>query len=826
MQASMFDPKPVWLEYRFLGEDSHSPVKLTFGPVSTIKFPEPGLNFLLGKNGSGKTNLLRGTSNLAGLNKTTFPEVSVIYDWPSSDLMTQWHKIASEVFAKTAEKNRVGTENALAENSLFLDFKSRWNDIEIPLMSSLLAATRNYVQSYPSPFSESTGSDVLEYFDFSQTEIRGWINSRNRELAIDQEGGSQSKDDPSHFFYKYKITSCIADAFLNGISRSEFGTTYTKLNVPLPQTDDEKWVNDAQSRNLFVQAFRSLFENITNCRLTRTYESASKNHLSKVTSSWKIQFLSPIENNEILTAFYKSQKEAVAQAHSEYIKNSLEDQDISPASTICHFPFDMISATTINGKEFLQSQQFSIPDMGSGPSSLFLPLTVKSYENLNFEQTTSEHLSEQLTKNYLIINKSTMDGDDFTLVIEGYEDIRRIFKNVSQDVSNIGMGIDDLRMKEPFLEGTQEAWKSEKSNFLSKTTNPFAIQIEWREKYSSKWLPIQSASRGQQDVITLFLELHMFGAKNNLAHHKLFLIDEFDKHLHSLAAENVLVHLHNVAQSLGISVIASTHSVPLLKEPLLRGRPRIFAMREITCGGFEYSDSNYTDPATIAEILGVEELEAFRFKDLIIVVEGRHDEIIIRKYLEQHKPEIFDRAILTHTGGLDGWEGTWNNALRLLNCKILFVHDKRDEEIEDRWIRTQASSTARTPNIKSDGLILEYQRKVESSRNLWGRHEKRKILYLLSAICKNLSDINRVEIFGMKYDDIVDSLPIKYFLDNDHKDIRSWEEAHEKYKKADDLKKEFGIGTGKILNVLNKINKLIDPELERLSKKIVSMIKN
>ena len=100
----------------------------------------------------------------------------------------------------------------------------------------------------------------------------------------------------------------------------------------------------------------------------------------------------------------------------------------------------------------------------------------------------------------------------------------------------------------------------------------------------------------------------------------------------------------------------------------------------------------------------------------------------------------------------------------------------------------------------------------------------------ISSAVENKGLFNRLlrslSTFGMKYDDIVDLLPIKYFLDNDHKDIRSWEEAHEKYKKADDLKKEFGIGTGKIRHVLNKINKLIDPELERLSKKIVSMINN
>lgn len=824
--TSMFDPKPVKLEYRFLREDPSAPVELTFGPVSTINFPEPGLTLLLGKNGSGKTNLLRGTSNLAGVTKTTFPEVSVIFDWPSADLMAQWHQITSEVFAKTSEKNRVGRGKPLANNSFYIDVTSRIEAIDLPLMSSFLEATRNYIQSYPSPFSDNTGSDVLEYFDFSQTEIQEWIKGRNRALDLDMLGGFESEDDPGYFFYKYKTTSCIADAFLNGISTSSLGFSYFKLHAPVPQTDDEKWVNDAQSRNLFVQAFRSFFGNITNCRLTRRFESVSETHLSKDTSSWNIQFLSPIENNEILRAFYNSQRESIAQAHSEYIKNSPEDSDISPASTICHFPFNMLSATTIDGKDFLQSQQFSIPDIGGGFSRLFLPLTVKSYENLKFEQTTSEYLSEQITENHLNINKSTMDGNNFTLVIEGYEKIRQIFKNVGQEISNLGMGIDGLRIREPFLEVDNRTWKSESNNSLSKATNPFALQIEWRETYSTQWLPILSASRGQQDVITLFLELHMFAAKNDLAQHKLFLIDEFDKHLHSRAAESVLVHLHNVAHSLGISAIASTHSVPLFNSPLLLGRPRIFAMREITCGGFEYSDSNYTDPTIIAEILGVEELEAFRFKDLIIIVEGEHDEKIISRYLEQHNSEIFNRAILTHTGGLDGWEGTWNNALRMLNCKILFVHDKRDEEIENRWLQTQDSSKERIRNIKLDELIVEYRHKVQNSRNLRGWHEKKKILYLLSAVCKNISDINRVEIFGMQYDDIVDALPIKYFLDNDHKDIRSWSEAHEKYKNADDLKKEFGITTGKILNVLNKLNKLTDPELERLNKKIVSIIKN
>lgn len=800
-----------------------------FGAESQIDFPQPGLTVLLGKNGSGKTNLLRGLNSLSGETKIQFPKIKLIFDWPSKNLLIEWAHLARESLVPLKPlKIMLGTENDLTSQSN-TPTESPPHSPDLPLMSTVISALKSpFNPEFPAPFEDLKSSEILQFFDFTDSQISHWqsMQAYKRNLLNDQSLQDLPLNDLSDIEEKYHIANFCIDAFLRGILQS---TLINRGYAPIPQFHADLWIQIESNRTRFRKTYEEFFDLISKFSLTRNY--LKKVHLSRNTSMWKMTLLAPVGTSEILQNYCEEYAKIQTNARNEFAEFEEEDEQDIPLELVeMGFPFSLLSPITIDGEKYLESHAFDLPDIG-GSNSANWPmnlLEVSQFDPSN-TQTAELDLLQELSTRLLSVNLK--EGTDNLLNIElsGLTELSNFIDDVSFQLSRTECGIAAIRSSIPIAEmNPQDVWSPRTRGVRNKTfdsgINPLVINLEWQDKYSEEWLPLSYLSLGQRDILAIFVKLLslQYGEMNKK--YRLLLIDEFDKHLHASSTELVLAGIHDFASSQGLSVIVSTHSIPLLKSNQIRNRPRIFATRDAINGGFRYTDGGYTDPLTIAEVVGSSEVDALRFKDVIVVLEGDHDQLIIEKYINQVDESLLERIHITHASGLDGFQGLWRNFLRLVDNKVLFIYDKKSDEIENGWSRIKDANSSAAHNSKAFEPLSQIFRDSKYGGNYsHGSHEKRKILYLLKDVCEYVGNIDRVDIHGVEYDDIVDSLPFRYFSNSKYPDITSWDVAHLRFTKGADLKAQFGIDIGKLKNVLGK-TRLQDPELEKIVLKIKQLL--
>jgi hypothetical protein len=628
------------------------------------------------------------------------------------------------------------------------------------------------------------------------------------------------------FIKNYHLGAYALEGFLNGFRKSKI----SKPNSgPFPVTDPQDWSASVSKRKLLSQTYIEFFNSITQIRISPNYTNNDSGQPSQFTKKWDVQLLCPIAKSTLFESFNTEYEKALRDSRVAF--EELNDAaEISDDLIEHNFPFDLIRPITIGNQTYLQSCKYSIPDFCvSDPKfTLFQLLDVEIFDS-SIAHSSQKDLCERIENRLLSVSSVDLINGRLSLSVDGYDNLQKLFEDAELAILDIGMGISGLRQTSRFQNLSTKQEKLDDFGLYETfdfAINSLHIEIEWRDKHSGTWLPLSKASLGQQDVIHLFLHLSYLSHVANSHRFKLFLVDEFDKHLHPNAADTVLIKLHEIASASALAVIVSTHAVPRIKSNILLNRPRIYAERIPESGWFKYSSGGYVDPLAIAEILGTSEIDALRFKELIVVLEGEHDQFIIEKYLRQFDDNILERIHITHATGLDGFQGVWNNMLRLFDAKVLFVYDKKDSEIESKW-QTIKDDLKVNPNTARPYLPLQQllNDTKQPKRYSVGDHEKVKILYLLQDVCKYKGGIMRVDIHGIAYDDIVDTLPIKHFWNKDNQNIKSWAEAHYKYPTGRKFKDAFGISTGKILNILNKIPKLEDKELSQVFSKIVKILK-
>jgi energy-coupling factor transporter ATP-binding protein EcfA2 len=829
---NLFDAQPKTMLISYEKTNPYIEGLLTpFGKDSQLDFPKQGLTFLLGKNGSGKTKLLKGISSLDGDSKNEFPNVTLVFDWPSRELLFQWSKLASESFIPPLPLNVVQSGSRVEKTEQLIRINSEPFTSDLPLLSAILSSITTALNpEFPSPFEDLTCEEVLQYFNFSQQDISDWkiVQKNKKDQLTDPSLRDHIPEFEPDYLTKYSIANYCVESFLSGITKSRL---ISNRSAPVPQFFADLWIQDELNRERFKNTYQEFFKLISKFSLERIYKEQSFH--SKSTSKWSIRFLAPIGISQQLVGFYSEYLEIQKQSRAEFAEYEQEnEEDIRLDSVEMGFPFSLLSPITIDGETYLQSHAFNLPDIGSG-GSLNWPMNLLEVTEFDpsDSQKTSRDLLEELSKRLLSVNTSESTVDSFSFDLIGLSDLADLIDQVSLHVNKIDSGISAIRSSVPIID-----INSENSNFMNSriqrsktfnaTINPLLITLEWQDKNSGDWLELSRLSLGQRDILMVFLKLLSMQYSQAPKKYKLLLIDEFDKHLHPSATEKVLTGIHDFALANQLSVIVSTHSIPLLKSNELRNRPRIFATRDAIHGGFEYTDGGYTDPLTVAEVLGTSEVDALRLKDLIVVLEGDMDQLIIEKYINQADDNIFERIHITHATGLDGFQGLWGNLLRLVDNKVLFIYDKRDEEIERGWVRIKENDAASKHGAKAfDPLYRLFLDTKTSSKHSRGHHEKLKMLYLLKNVCESPLDINRVDIHGVEYDDIVDALPFNNFKNSKTPEISSWEVAHLKFTNGSSLKDHFGINLGKIKNVLSKV-KLQDPELEKILFKLKKSLSN
>ena len=790
-----------------------------FGPISEINFPTNGLTFLLGKNGSGKSNLLAGLTNLNKLEHNSFSKANLTFDLPTKELLKQWSEIVYEEYESPTGIEYEDFYSGIETGKKIVDKQL----LELPIILSVVKAITNYVEIYPAPFKDLSSSDILQFFEFTDEQINTWNQFKLEQKLTktdpnDPHGGDIVPKEAIKFIKKYDLGVYALDGFLNGFRKSNISNLHS--GGPFPTTDPQDWSSSVAKRKLFSQTYIEFFNSISQIRISRNHTENKSGQPSRFTNKWNVQLLCPIGASTILSSFNTEYQTALDDSRIAF-----EDSD-TPDDLIQHnFPFDLIAPITIGNETYLQSSYFPLPDVCVSDLQFnpVMLLDVKIFDSSIVSRSRND-LFKSMENRFLSVRSHELIDGQLSLTVDGYDNIQKLFEDAELAILDLGMGISGLRHTS-LSPGYYDVQNYLHQGFAF-VLDSLHIEAEWRDKHSGTWLPLSKASLGQQDVIVLFLHLSYLSNIANSHRFKLFLVDEFDKHLHPNAAEIVLQKLHEIAVENELAVIVSTHAIPRIKANILLNRPRIYSERIPESGWFKYSSGGYVDPLAVAEILGTSEIDALRLKELIVVLEGEHDQIIFEKYLRQFETSLLERIHITHATGLDGFQGVWNNMMRLLESRILFVYDKKESEIESKWQTIKDDlrlnpNTAR-PYLPLQPLLNDFKRPKSFSV---GDHEKGKILYLLQDVCKYREDIMRVDIHGIAYDDIVDTLPIKHFWNKDNQNIKSWTEAHYKYPTGRKLKDTFEISTGKIINVLNKIPRLEDKELSQVLSKIVKILK-
>ena len=431
------------------------------------------------------------------------------------------------------------------------------------------------------------------------------------------------------------------------------------------------------------------------------------------------------------------------------------------------------------------------------------------------------------------------------LVISGYESLRQVGVSVSERLRRCEAGIQEVRIRgfvrdrlKWFAKGPRgdvQVFHYASGGVFDGIPRP---TIEWKDVHSDAWLTFDDASLGQRQLIATMFAVELIAERSKSPLVTVVVGDEIDRNLHWRAASRMLEELNDrLSEISGVWVLFSTHSVPALGSARMSGIDRVLSDRV----GAEFSFVQSADmrELDVAEVLGVNPVDALRFADLLLVVEGDHDEMIFRnKFLDGHL--MRNRIHIVNGGGLYSWNGVLSNVLRHLDAPILFVHDKRNEELELAWKRVLngLEKGVALPSWYAAGfgpMMTGIKDRRREGKRHTGDDETEKVLWLLmnnvfdpqspglSRTQPNATLARRIHIHGIDADDVVDLLPIQYF----HAAARvhkNWEQAHTAVPTGGAFKDKFEINGNTIAKALAKDQGKRHPELDRLLERINGLL--
>ena len=301
------------------------------------------------------------------------------------------------------------------------------------------------------------------------------------------------------------------------------------------------------------------------------------------------------------------------------------------------------------------------------------------------------------------------------------------------------------------------------------------------DSQSKKKFPFSAASSGQLDVITVLFWLLTLEAENCLI--AIATLDEFDRHLQSVAAERLLSQINELAREKNLVSIVATHRVPHFSSSLIRQRPRIFAHRNIDNQPV-FTNSEYIPTEIAVDLLGVHANEALNLKKVRVLVEGPHDVLVIRHLIETSVGIHIEDIDLISALGTSPFQSLWQNRFTRDDIPLLVVHDKRNIELEHAFHKAQELS--KKPDMhdriwKESGLAkiaIGLGKRKKQKEFARGDYELGSMMSLIKEIlghkfteshgerwntCTDLKSLRKVEILGLDCNDIIDLLEISAF---------------------------------------------------------------
>ena len=796
--------------------------------TSKLSLKEPGLQLLLGRNGSGKSTLLKFLESFGSGSKSVISG-SLVFSLPSDELLDIWNAEVDELVDQAK-----GYEGWEYPGHLYDELK--WV-ASLPISEKIKKACNNEKTSI------KVNGDIVSYH-----EIADWLGLR--EVRTEDNGyrqrysgdfGWEDCGPPINYSPRPHVATWILKAIESGESTIviDFVPVSKPWINPSQAVLSDEWFEDDDRKKLrsVGAAYEQFLESCTH------FELNEKN---------QFRFLAPMPQSGPLSEFL--QLKGLAQP------NAVTDppQDRVPYNQLeFFFPFDLFTDVLYDLNSFVGSNWFQIEngkldsiDSFAQVNSISLQHTSDEQFNSVIDATTNSFLEAAVIRTFAEdedVDTNSL-GDKETLVIRGFKDLEEHFGDIGTDLQSLDIGIDGLRIaRSPLGNLANSAPQKVYVNVFSNNSKFNAFQdmkLQWKQPHTSYWLNIEDASQGQRDVIMMLLAMSVPAASNSdFSATRFVLIDEFDQHLHPTATARFLEIAHRRAISANQRVILSTHSVPILSDSSVRQAPRIYS-RRLFDGTFEFSQIPPVTKEALAEELGVNLFQASTLTRLFVVVEGEHDEVVLRKLLDLDglSPPMPGIEII-NARGTWAFHGIWNNVLRYQTAPVLIVYDKRSEDFENKWTTYQSTAHSSPDYLptwsSSDFKKMQQEIRGRASKKISfsGDDELEKMIGLIEDILggrlgnPRLVDVSRIFFHGISSPDIVKQLPIKNFLRaaNQHLD---WDQAELAWKSigsknawGKDFKEHFKITTASVQTAVDRMETWPD-ELQRLFARINTLYLN
>jgi len=800
-----------------------------------------GLVLLLGKNATGKSSFLNAFRAFNSGEEVSFPKLTFRYEIPTQEEHIEYLEVRSNFlrnddFAAIVE--RVGSTYPPLE-----EYEVKRLATNLPMTECVIAALSRDFSGHRFIINNDVLDAIktLRILGVTEREISAF-QRRQGEFA---DRNSRREHEPCEHF-TLDIRELFCEWMLLLADKSMWKFEDAPADYPWSQTESAPWIRDDVLRSLFLNAMREVF-NSGDLEISSTYDFLEE----RANPEFAFSFETTLGGAAHL--YLKECQQRLAQEVGQLADNTYDYT----------FPYDTLF--NLNGRCVSGTVKLNGSGTGWASSSSFQGsgafLTVRAISSTSSFSAIHETVSDMVRWNLEIHgaweqpgNEST-DSQDSVFTVTGsalgLHSIHRRLRRVSESLRQIDLGIHEIALRERTVDTNIPNVLPISTNFHFQTSGianhglPTKLPLAYRSHSSGDWLPLNFASDGQLAAIYALLTVPIYAhphAATQTAGLTVIVADELDRHLHPTAADKLFSQIHQLAKESGVTVVAATHSIPLLASHGLTECLRLYAIRD-ALDRFSITTEPTRDMEVLARELGTDLLRARSLVRLHIVVEGEVDELVIEELLANTSISPTDFSFI-RLDGLINLTRDWRAHLQHLTSPILVVYDKRHADFETAWHKIKSSpQSAIDESSELANLNTELQQRKQKKRFQRGDTELEAILKLsqellnITRIASHPSQVKRTNFFGISEDDIVDCLPMKYFKQRKLPGMRNmpraetWADARKMLEGTSfNLKNVYGINVQSVRTVLEKMRAadevLTHPRLGELGAEVRSLLES
>lgn len=417
-----------------------------------------------------------------------------------------------------------------------------------------------------------------------------------------------------------------------------------------------------------------------------------------------------------------------------------------------------------------------------------LPFLVKKIEaNDDCDSTVQKFVSlaswPSDRKGTLLLEQDSYGHEVVVVDLPNLESSNQFLEKLAVKFRGLGIGINGIRLE---LEGG-----------LSSALSGGMLKMKVQDSVTEQWLKIDQLSSGQRSWLAFVLNNTGFRENNRT----ILLADEVDRGLAERAIAPMMMYL----ESLYPICVLATHSPAALRSQV----GSIQHVERNSTGVIGISDPiGLDDPQRTAERLGISVTELLTFLEVVVMVEGEHDLVVIQSLLENRK---IVNGLNTRVIPFRGTKNLTNIEARILfeftdTSVVLIVDHARQNRIEE------ALALAR--EFQGKRLTSTVMSKIKICLNGGNASNEEAVLADVIEQALERRVLDRITCVGLEVVDIIRIFPTQDFglnrswseYENEWQDAKRNRTTDEDFKKYLKSKYNAKINTGTIKAAVEKLS--------------------